>query len=329
MAGTNSHPAANYETLVLNAANDGTAQRLMPKTYLRFNEPAYFPAANSGSLGSLADGNLILTTNSVAGPTTSGLESSNTAVPLDGIKSWASLNNPAGLNISGQITLEAWIKADATQGAVARVVSHGPPTLSSFLDPDGTSQIETNTAPVLNPEVALRIQDSGTNYAVGSFDGTNFHGAIVAVQAGDLGGGQWIHLAGTYDGTKWTLFRNGQQIASTNDSVGALIINDADWAIGSTGNGWADNFAGAIDEVAIYGKALSAAQVLAHFAGTVERPRLSISRDAQGKPVISWPTGTLQEADEAAGPYNNVAGNPASPYNVPTQAVKKFYRLIL
>jgi hypothetical protein len=327
MAGTNSHPGTNYETLVLNAANDGTAQRLMPKTYLRFNEPAYFPAANSGSLGFVADGDLVLTTNNAAGPTSSGLESSNSAIPLDGAKAWASLNNPAGLNISGQITLEAWIKPDAAQGAVSRIISHGPPTLSSFLNPDGTSSIETNAAPVVNPEVSLRIQDTGANYSVGAFDGTNFHGVTFAVPPGDLGGGQWIHLAGTYDGAKWALFRNGQQVASTNDSVGALKIDDADWAIGSAGNGWADNFTGAIDEVAIYGKALSAAQLQAHFSGATTQPRLDITRNAQGKPVLTWSSGTLQEADLVTGPYSGVSGNPSSPYTVPTLATSKFYRL--
>src|SRR5207247_11435103 len=42
-AGTNSRPATNYETLVLTAAFTGP-ERLGPKTYLRFNEPAHSPA---------------------------------------------------------------------------------------------------------------------------------------------------------------------------------------------------------------------------------------------------------------------------------------------
>ena len=327
MAGTNSHPATNYETLVLNAANDGTAQRLMPKTYLRFSEAAYFPAANSGSIGAGADGDLVLTTNNAAGPTNAGFESSNMAIPLDGARSWASLNNPVGLNISGQISLEAWIKPDATQGAVARIVSHGPPTLSSFLAQD--PPLETNVASTVAHEVALTIQDTGATYAIGANDGTNFHGVTFAVPAGDLGGGQWIYLVGTYDGSKWTLFRNGLQVASANDTIGALTVDDADWAIGSTGNGWADNFAGAIDEVAIYGKALSAAQVQAHYSATADRPRLDITRDAQGQLTITWDTGTLQQADDAAGLYTDVPNNPTSPYLVPTGPLMKFYRLRL
>jgi hypothetical protein len=91
-AGTNSHPATNYETLVLTAPYDGAGtQRLGPKTYLRFNDPARYPAVNNGTLGYVAEGNLNLTTNIAAGPQSpayAGFEAANAAVPLDGLKQW-------------------------------------------------------------------------------------------------------------------------------------------------------------------------------------------------------------------------------------------------
>src|SRR5439155_13794633 len=77
--GTNAHPAVNYETLVFNAGGDSyfadfgypiPERTTVPQTYLRFNEPAYFPAANSGSLGYVANGSLVLTTNTGVGPVT-------------------------------------------------------------------------------------------------------------------------------------------------------------------------------------------------------------------------------------------------------------------
>jgi hypothetical protein len=325
MAGTNAHPATNYETLVLTAANDGTGtQRLMPTTYLRFTEPAQIPASNNGTSGGSASGNFVGTASQVPGPTTTGFDGSNLAAGLNGTSGWLSLNNPRVLNFTGKISLEAWIKPDASQADVARIVSHGPPTLSRFVD-----QVETNAAPEVATEVALRIDGAGANYSIGTFDGTSFHGATAAVPAGDLGGGTWIHLVGTYDGTQWTLFRNGQMMANTTDTLGAVKINDADWAIGSTGNGWGDYFAGAIDEVAVYDTALSATQVQSHFTAANERPRLDISRNAQGQLIIQWSTGTLQHADDAAGPYTNVPNNPTSPYQVPTGPDKKFYRLQL
>jgi hypothetical protein len=329
LAGTNKFSGTNYETLVLNAANDGSAQRLMPKTYLRFNEPAFQPAANSGSLAGAADANLVVANNDIPGPAQAMFGTSNTALALDGVKGWASLNYPDALEVAGQITLEAWIKPTATQGTTARVISHGPPVLSSFLEPDGTSRAETNAAPTVAAEVALSLTENGANYAVGAYDGTNFFGVTAPVPAGDLGGNDWVHLVGTFDGVAWKLFRNGQQLASAASSIGALSVDLGGWAIGSTGNGWADPFAGGVDEVAIYGKALTPAQIQAHFSGNLQSPTLEIQRTSNGIIIIQWQTGTLQHADSPQGPYTNVPNNPQSPYQVPSGANQKYYRLVL
>src|SRR5206468_594156 len=67
-AGTNANYGTNYETLVFTAAFTGPERIGLPKTYLRFNDPAAFRAANSGTLGPAANGNLVLTSNSVPGP---------------------------------------------------------------------------------------------------------------------------------------------------------------------------------------------------------------------------------------------------------------------
>ena len=327
-AGTNAHPATNYETLVLTAPFTGP-ERQGPKTYLRFNDPARFPAANSGTLASAADGNLVLTTNIATGPrppTYAGFDSSNMALPVDGLKQWASLNNPPGLNISGQTTLEAWINPAAGQGESARIISHGPPTLSDFLAMPPDNSI-TNGA-----EVFLRIETVVTPqgvpaYLVGSSDGTNSYGAGYPVPAGDLGGGNWIHLVGTYDGVNWKLYRNGAPVATNAAAIGALPVNNADWAIGAAGNGWAGNFAGSIDEVAIYNRALTASQVQAHYAagqGTVSGGTLTIARSGSSNVTVTWPAGTLQEAVNVSGPYTDV--NVASPYTIAASAQTKFYR---
>ena len=324
-AGTNAHPATNYETLVFTAGFTGPERVGLPKTYLHFNEPAFYPAANSGTLGYLADGALMLTTNIAAGPQPPadlGFDSANTALPLDGSKQWASLNNPSGLNISGQITLEAWIKPSALQTAdPARIISHGPATLSSFLGapPDG--------AITSSSQVYLRIE-GGANYVIGSTDGTTTNSASFPMPAGDMGSTSWIHLAGAYDGANWKLYRNGIQVASAVAPVGARPVNNADWAIGSTGNGWADNFAGVADEVAIYNYALSANRIAVHYSmGVLGSNPLTIIRSG-GNVIISWPAGTLQEATTVTGPYADSPGS-GSPRTTPASGGAKFYRVRL
>jgi len=135
-AGTNTHSGTNYETLVFTAGFTGPERAGLPATYLRFNEAPLFSAANSGTVGSAADGNLVLTTNVVAGPRSpayAGFDAANVALPLNGLKQWASLNNAPGVNLAGQITLEAWVKPDATQVDPARILTHGPVIKSDFL----------------------------------------------------------------------------------------------------------------------------------------------------------------------------------------------------
>jgi hypothetical protein len=59
----------------------------------------------------------------------------------------------------------------------------------------------------------------------------------------------------------------------------------------------------------------------------VDAPVLAINQSG-GVTVISWSgSGTLQSADEAAGPYLDVSPAAVSPYTVPTVLAKKFYRL--
>ncbi len=332
MAGTNANYGTNYESLVLMAPYDGAGtQRLGPKTYLRFNDPAIYSTANSGSGGIAADGNLTLTTNIAAGPRSPaypGFEASNTAVPLDGAKAWASFNNPAGLNTSGQITLEAWIKPDAVQGATARIISHGPPTVCDYLiqPPDGAV---TNSM-----QVFLKIDGTAGTYEVGATIvnytndvefGSNTYAASASIPVGDLGGANWIHLVGTYDGANWRLYRNGTLLATQASAVGALVVNDGDWAVGSTGNGWADAYAGGVDEVAIYGTALTAAQIQGHYAAGTQVPRISIAKSG-GNLTLTWPYGKLFQADNVNGPWTLVPGNPTSPYTTSAGTSRKFYR---
>jgi hypothetical protein len=273
-----------------------------------------------------ARGILVQTTNNVSGPVTAGFDPSNRAVPTSSTaQGWVSLDNPAGLNISGQITLESWINAAATQTDPARIVSHGPPTPTFVTDP---TLVVTNGNMLGGNEVFLRIE-GGTSYAVGTSDGTNFHGVKAAVPAGDLGGGNWVHLVGTYDGAKWNLYRNGQLLGSAPDAVGAVPVNGAEWAIGSTGMGWGDFFAGSIDETAIYSTALNASQVAAHYAAASSASsgavRITITHSGNNV-TLTWPSGTLQKAESVTGNFTDL--NPAtSPYTVPANGNGEFYRV--
>jgi hypothetical protein len=73
---------------------------------------------------------------------------------------------------------------------------------------------------------------------------------------------QYTHVVGTFDGTMLRLYVNGTQQAIASSLIQLPVENNR-FQIGE-GNGLA-TFAGSIDEVAIYDKALSAARVNAHY----------------------------------------------------------------
>lgn len=160
------------------------------------------------------------------------------ALHFDGVNDYVSIGNPDELNFPGQITLEAWIRPEATDG-LRNIVMHGYRT-----NPDG--------------ETGMRI-NSGV-YEVFRWSGTQ-KGASFAVPPEDIG--HWVHLAGVYDGA-WKLYRNGELVATGTDNIGAVVMN-AKWAIGARGSGTERFFAGDIDEVRIWNIGRSAADVAAHY----------------------------------------------------------------
>ena len=78
---------------------------------------------------------------------------------------------------------------------------------------------------------------------------------------------RWSHLAATYDGTTLRLYVNGT-LASSRAVSGAMPSSTGPLRIG--GNSvWGEYFTGLIDEVRVYNRALSAAEVQADMNSAV------------------------------------------------------------
>ena len=140
-------------------------------------------------------------------------------------------NNPS-LQISGQITLEAWVNFSSfpTSGKFSYILAKG------F---DGS-----------NEAYYLRLSNTGTlNVDIGSYNGTNYS-ATLSNWSGSLN--TWYHFVGLYDGTSWILYINGSQMAANSQTTGA--INSAkDAFVGANDiNGTVSRFmSGKIDEARI------------------------------------------------------------------------------
>jgi hypothetical protein len=159
----------------------------------------------------------------------------STALRLNG-SSGVILGQHAELDLTGTITIEAWVRPAALPDGFGNIVARG-----FSMNPEG--------------EVYLRIANG--SYQIGSWDGAD-HFAAAPVPAGDVG--TWVHLAGVYDGRAWQLYRDGLLLASSTDPVGAVEVA-AGWAVGTTATGAGRFFTGDIDDIRIWNRPLDAQEI--------------------------------------------------------------------
>jgi hypothetical protein len=229
-------------------------------------DPGTFPVINNlGSLGASANG-----TNqwgALTGQTGSGyggLGAANQAVFFDGENGSIALNDAPGLHFTGNITLMAWIKP-AVQDFYRDILVHGY---------DGNY---SETFLRITRGVGGTGAGDGNYYEIGATDDTSFYDSVlVPIPPGDIG--NWVFLAGTYDGANWNLYRNGVLVGSvpgTSGTTGALDVTNA-WSIGSRSDpldpaaeqvfaATGLRFGGLIDEPAIFNKALTASNINAIY----------------------------------------------------------------
>ena len=144
-------------------------------------------------------------------------------------------NEAAFDGLGAELTLEAWIKVGAFDRTWNTIVSKG--------------------------DSSWRLQRNGDSSALG-FDTDGLNPPYLAGRR-PVDDGQWHHVVATYDGRVKALWIDGQLDAWTA-ATGTIARNDFPVMIGenaqSTGrfwNGW-------IDEVAVYGKALTPVALAAH-----------------------------------------------------------------
>ncbi len=177
----------------------------------------------------------------VGGPTYVAGKVGTHAISLNGTSQYVNLGNPAALQFTGQITLAAWIYPTASNG-LRNIVAKGYATSPS------------------SGEIVLRV--NGGAIEVGSWNGANH----IASAAGAATLNEWQHVVGVHNGTQWKLYRNGVEIASLTDSVGAVTVGSG-WAIGARGAVLERLFAGRIDDVQIYNRGLTPEEVQLLYGG--------------------------------------------------------------
>lgn len=239
-----STPSAMTPTNTPTATATGTATSYQsvvlsdnPVSYWRLGETGGTTAADSAGTnnGSIFGGVTLGVLGALA-------HDSNTAMSFNGSSGYVGVNSASNLNITGDISLEAWAKPAALNGIGGAVVHKG--------DASGYTVYQ------------YRLSVTGGNVWRGSvFIGNS---AYTVTDTGRPSVGRWDYLVMTRSGSMLTFYVNGVAVASTA-ATGALNTSSGILAIARTGSYAGDYFNGAIDEAAVYNTALSSARVLAHY----------------------------------------------------------------
>lgn len=149
----------------------------------------------------------------------------------------------------------------------------------------------------------------------------NWVSQFIAGPADAIVANNWYHVVLQYDGALFYVYVNGHLTASR--AFDSFVPNRN----GMINLGWrSDNdwkpFAGTIDDVAFYNKALTPEQIENHYLATV---RLGLTWSGSNI-ILSWPFGTLQEADSVTGIFANLP-LATSPYTNTPGILPKFYRV--
>jgi hypothetical protein len=272
-AGTNTSPATPYQTVVL---ADG------PNGYWRLNEAGDPPAANIGSQGAAGNGKYIYA--AVTGqtgpvpPALAGFEAANKAVRINAsIPGQVEIPGPA-LN-TNTVTITAWVKATSSQAGDAGIVFFR----------DGQTQ------------AGLRIDAVG-GYRLG-YNWADTPGSLNFITGPQLVQDEWTFVALIVEPTKATIWKIDQFGANNAVNVQPHVVQSFAGAgrIGSDPLNALRYFDGLIDEVTVFGRALSAAEVYAQYSTGLGGNQAPIILESPTAPSAIFATETLTLTVQAGG----------------------------
>lgn len=166
------------------------------------------------------------------------------SIVFDGTDDVVSISNASSLNISSQITLEAWIyttKPSGTQNVICK------------------SSITQNTG-YIYPRTDNGWADTVFYLYIGGWQ---------TLSATWPGLNNWYHTAGTYNGSTMIIYINGVQATSKSQS-GTITTNTNTLALGDQ-PGYSEFYGGRTACARVYNRALSASEILQNYNATKSR----------------------------------------------------------
>jgi hypothetical protein len=182
----------------------------------------------------------------------------NQGINLDGIDDYVEIPDSSSLDITNNLTIEAWVYLDKLTAPYTCIVTKTAPSQARY-------------------SFVVGGQNSGFNGRVAFFvskDGSPNYSAQYSNTILNLG--QWYHIAGTYefqgDGSSvMKVFVNGALDSTPNPlAVGPIFSGSSPLRIGARITVPICSVDGIIDEVRIYNTALSSQVIALHYAGCYE-----------------------------------------------------------
>jgi PKD repeat protein len=208
-----------------------------PRAYWRLGETSGTSAADAS--GNNRAGSYV--GSPALGQTGALVADANTAVGFNGSSQYTSVPYAATLN-PAQVSVEAWAYVTGGQGTYRSVVTsrdYAPGNARGYILYAGTD-------------------DSWQFWLGGGADWNRVYGPPVTLNA-------WTHLVATYDGTTARLYVNGVLAGSSAAGYALNTQRPLRVATGSTEGSPRYFLPGRVDEVAVYGSALSGTRVQSHY----------------------------------------------------------------
>jgi glucose/arabinose dehydrogenase len=165
---------------------------------------------------------------------------------LDGTNDLGAIAHSPSLAFNDQLTIAGWVRRSSAPAGWHQLVSRQHTTTNA-------------------DQLFLGFQGATPYFGVRTPSGSTKAGS------GSVPLGQWVHLAGTYDGNRIILYVNGVERARVA-KTGALVASSRPLLLGANANGLdplvgSEFLAGGLDEVRLFSRALDPSEVAALATG--------------------------------------------------------------